>query len=106
LTAPGTNYVKCDSDGNIIGWGYVTVVMIPNQVVGAGEKIVPATAQHVKAVSLASSNGDPLPYKVNLAGQTVVTVAESVSVEDPETHIISQQSVSTDHTFEGVVVST
>jgi hypothetical protein len=106
MPSPGTNYVKCDADGNIIGWGYVSVAMIPNQVLDAGETIIPATAEHVRAVGLASSSGDPMPYKVDLAGQTTVTVIESVSAEDPETNIMSQQSVSTDHTFEGVVVET
>lgn len=105
MPAPGTNYVKCDSDGNIIGWGYVSVSMIPDQVLDAGETIIPATAEHVRAVGLASSNAEAMPFKVDLAGKTVVTVEVSASVEDPETNVISQQVVSTDHTFDGVVVA-
>lgn len=105
MPSPGTNYVKCGSDGNIIGWGYVSVAMIPNQVIDAGEKIIPATAEHVRAVGIASSNGDEMPFKVDLGGKTVVTVLESTSVENPETNALSQQVVSTDHAFDGVVIA-
>lgn len=93
--ASGVAYLKCDSMGNVIGWGYVTVAMIPDQVTAAGEVIVPVTGAQMIAVSLASANGETLPYKIDLEQNTTVTVVDKVGNED----------VSTDYTFAGLVVA-
>jgi len=100
----GVSYAKCDVDGNIIGWGFVSVEMVSEQMREPGEGLLPATGDQVIAMGLAAMADEPMPFVVDFEAQTVVTVLEYQDVINEETGEISTVAVSNELTFPGLVV--
>lgn len=103
--AAGVSFVRHDSDGNIIGYGYGSADLIDKQLVNEGEGCVPASGADVQAVILALANDQPIPFKVDVTGETKVTVTETQEFEHPDTKEIYTADIPTDITYSGVVVA-